>query len=166
MNWEALGAIGEIVGAIAVILTLFYLAAQIRSSTEANRAQTFQALFDGLTAHSNHMFSSGRAELTLKGFRSYVDLSASEKLEFGSLMTNLFNYIEASYRTSGQGLLGEETMVNWSWYLRNRLLCYPGVCEWWSKTEGLFPPEMCDWVRRQLDNPDKTEDPYGVYLDG
>ena len=101
----------------------------------------------------------------LKGFRSYVDLSASEKLEFGSLMTNLFNYIEASYRTSGQGLLGEETMEEWSWFLRNRLLSYPGVCEWWSQMEGLFPPEMCDWVRRQIDSPDKTEDPYGLYDD-
>ena len=29
MNWEALGAIGEIVGAVAVVLTLGYLAVQI-----------------------------------------------------------------------------------------------------------------------------------------
>ena len=30
MNWEALGAIGEIVGAVAVVVTLGYLAVQIR----------------------------------------------------------------------------------------------------------------------------------------
>ena len=30
MNWEALGAIGEIIGAVAVLGTLFYLAAQIK----------------------------------------------------------------------------------------------------------------------------------------
>jgi hypothetical protein len=30
MNWEALGAIGEIVGAIAVVVTIGYLAVQIR----------------------------------------------------------------------------------------------------------------------------------------
>ena len=30
MNWEALGAIGEIIGAAAVLATLFYLAAQIK----------------------------------------------------------------------------------------------------------------------------------------
>ena len=33
MNWEALGAIGEIVGAIAVVLTLGYLAVQMRQNT-------------------------------------------------------------------------------------------------------------------------------------
>ena len=30
MNWDAIGAIGEILGALAVVLTLAYLAAQIR----------------------------------------------------------------------------------------------------------------------------------------
>jgi len=30
MNWDALGAIGEIIGAAAVLVTLFYLAAQIK----------------------------------------------------------------------------------------------------------------------------------------
>ena len=33
MNWEALGAIGEIVGAVAVVVTLGYLAVQIRKNT-------------------------------------------------------------------------------------------------------------------------------------
>jgi len=39
MNWEAIGAIGEIVGAIGVIITLVYLAVQIRSSARATEAQ-------------------------------------------------------------------------------------------------------------------------------
>ena len=30
MNWDALGAIGEIIGAVAVLATLYYLAAQIK----------------------------------------------------------------------------------------------------------------------------------------
>ena len=32
MNWDAIGAIGELLGAVAVVLTLGYLAAQIRQS--------------------------------------------------------------------------------------------------------------------------------------
>ena len=35
MNWEALGAIGEVVGAIAVVLTLAYLAIQVRQNSNA-----------------------------------------------------------------------------------------------------------------------------------
>lgn len=39
MNWEAIGAIGEIVGAMAVFITLIYLAVQVRHArSEARRA--------------------------------------------------------------------------------------------------------------------------------
>ena len=44
MNWEAIGAIGEIVGAIAVVATLGYLAVQIRQSTRVARAEISQRM--------------------------------------------------------------------------------------------------------------------------
>jgi hypothetical protein len=46
MNWEAIGSIGEIVGAIAVVATLGYLATQIRSNTRALSAQTRHSISD------------------------------------------------------------------------------------------------------------------------
>ncbi|MEH6593310.1 MAG: hypothetical protein V7746_23775, partial [Halioglobus sp.] len=36
MNWEAVGAFGEVVGALAVVVTLVYLARQIRGNAAAN----------------------------------------------------------------------------------------------------------------------------------
>jgi hypothetical protein len=39
MNWDALGAIGEILGAIAVLITLLYLAAQVK---QANAMASFE----------------------------------------------------------------------------------------------------------------------------
>jgi len=44
MNWEAIGAIGEIIGATAVVITLAYLAVQIRNSTRIARSATRQAI--------------------------------------------------------------------------------------------------------------------------
>lgn len=41
-NWEAIGAIGEILGAIAVVSTLAYLAVQIRESRTATAADIYQ----------------------------------------------------------------------------------------------------------------------------
>ena len=41
MNWDAIGALAEAVGAIAVIATLFYLAHQIRQSTAATRISNY-----------------------------------------------------------------------------------------------------------------------------
>ena len=40
MNWTALGAIGELVGAIAVLVTLIYFAIQIRNIQGASSANS------------------------------------------------------------------------------------------------------------------------------
>ena len=55
MDWEAIGAVGEVLGALGVIVTLGYLAVQIRQNTrsmeEGRRlalAQTYQLRADGL----------------------------------------------------------------------------------------------------------------------
>jgi hypothetical protein len=59
VNWDALGAIGEIVGAVLVLATLVYLASQIRQTNEISRFGTtkdimvkFDLLNDRLVADS------------------------------------------------------------------------------------------------------------------
>ncbi len=46
MNWEALGAIGETLGAVAVLITLGYLAIQVRQSTQAMKASALRSVQD------------------------------------------------------------------------------------------------------------------------
>ncbi len=58
MNWDAAGAIGEIVGAIAVFLTLVYLAAQIRQNTKAVRASAYDAAVTHVSGIRQTIFAS------------------------------------------------------------------------------------------------------------
>ncbi len=44
MDWEAIGAIGEVLGAIGVIFSLVYLASQIRASTRQTNADAIYNL--------------------------------------------------------------------------------------------------------------------------
>ena len=46
MNWEAIGVIAEVVGAVAVVATLTYLAVQIRQNTQVTKASTAQQMTD------------------------------------------------------------------------------------------------------------------------
>jgi hypothetical protein len=50
MNWDAIGAVGEVGGAIGVIITLVYLAGQLRQNTRALRSASY--------AHWNEVSSS------------------------------------------------------------------------------------------------------------
>jgi hypothetical protein len=55
MNWEAIGAIGEIIGAVAVVVTLAYLAVQIRNSTRIARSATRQAIAETAMTHGTNL---------------------------------------------------------------------------------------------------------------
>ena len=58
MNWEAIGAIGEIIGAAAVVVSLIYLATQIRTqNNEARLAATHEILVG--FRESLRVFTSG-----------------------------------------------------------------------------------------------------------
>ena len=44
MTWESVGAVGELVGALAVVVTLLYLATQIRQNTASQRVAAKQEM--------------------------------------------------------------------------------------------------------------------------
>jgi hypothetical protein len=97
MNWEALGAIGELSGAAGVVITLVYLAIQIRQNTQSMEegrrlalAQTYQMRADALQSMVVHAASSeiGRiiVKLTQLGYPENVgaldELTDEEKGRF------------------------------------------------------------------------------------
>ncbi len=57
MNWEAIGAVGEILGAFAVVLTLGYLAVQVRYAKSATTDQSRLARANGVLEMSKLMSS-------------------------------------------------------------------------------------------------------------
>ena len=46
MNWDAIGAVGEILGAAAVVATLVYLAQQIRRNAKSVEGSSIQAILE------------------------------------------------------------------------------------------------------------------------
>ena len=50
MNWEAVSALGTIIGSVAVLVTLIYLAVQVQQNTEAIKAQSRQTVLSAAQA--------------------------------------------------------------------------------------------------------------------
>ena len=73
MNWEAVGAVSELVGAVAVLVSLLYLASQIRQGTATTRVQTVQHLLTSDTASADSMIAGPLPEILSK-------LEAGERL--------------------------------------------------------------------------------------
>ena len=79
MNWEAVGAIGEIAGALAVIITLVYLSAQVRQNTKASRLAAIQAANENSSRFSELIATDPElSELVWRGMREPDSLDEAE----------------------------------------------------------------------------------------
>jgi hypothetical protein len=96
MNWEAIGAVGEAVGAIAVIAKLAYLAAQVRQAT--NSVQGAAELEASKQFTDWHARITSSLELRTVWDKSAADenLSDVERVQYVWLIAELFSCSKGS----------------------------------------------------------------------
>jgi hypothetical protein len=136
MNWDAIGAIGETIGAVAVVISILYLSIQIRSNTRATKAS---ASFDATHswAASNEQvpqFSDELLEAFNKSYDPVVsqsDFSDIENIRIGAHMRALFQKLEGQYYLHKYGYLETDIWRNRSAWA-NGLIQLPYYRNWWE----------------------------------
>lgn len=113
MNWEALGAIGEIVGAIAVILTLLYLATQLKQNSASTRAATYSSTTDGWHTYLQTQTVED-LELIIQLASDHGSLTNAEFYRAYYLCRTLFRRMEHDYFQFCAGTFDSET---WNAYV-------------------------------------------------
>jgi hypothetical protein len=157
MNWEAVGAIAEVVGVIAIFVSLVYVAVQIRQNTqqaarnvEANQLAAFERNIEsGNRIRELLILHPEVAELLVNGTASYRNLNSAEKVRFGFLLRNIFSGIHGAYirqLTIEHDPLGFDSSA----LVVDDLLRHPGVREWLNKNDPDWRPEFRDFVRQRL----------------
>ena len=111
MNWEALGAIGEIIGAAAVLATLFYLAAQIKmqnrqleKSNDHARAQTSVQINDQALEFVDILMRDKEfVEIYRKGL-SNQPLNENEVVQFSYFIVRMAGLRESNVTAAKAGV--------------------------------------------------------------
>jgi len=127
MNWTAIGAVGEILGAVAVIVSLIYLAVQVRHNTESLRVQTLQNVMDRVGTSDSRASSEHVADVLARGRRSYAGLDEADRITFSYYMHErmLLYYSNLLVKEFLQPEAHEVLMSNIRYQLG-----FPGVVEW------------------------------------
>jgi hypothetical protein len=88
MNWDAFGAISEFLGAVAVLLTLIYLAMQMRHSAKAVAAQTYESIMSGYNELNLARATDPElARLFNRGLMSPVEIEEKEIPQLDAFLT-------------------------------------------------------------------------------
>jgi len=116
VNWDAIGAGAELLGAIGVVLSLIYLAAQIRQSTHQTtlsiQAVSTNALQQIVSAAGTFNLEVARdpglAELVVKATGGLHTLDAVERLRFWMLYGAAFENHQNAFTLHSQGFISDE----------------------------------------------------------
>ena len=146
MNWEALGALAELLGAVGVIVTLVYLARQIRQSTRATRLATSQAIAAALSEWSRPLIEDpDLCRVFFAGVEDVTSLQDDERTRFFMLCYTYLRMFEEMHHQFRRGSLESEV---WDGYARNYGLYAkaPGMQIYWKARREYFNPAFRDFV--------------------
>ena len=159
MTIQEWGAIGEILGGIAVVASLVYLAMQIRQNT---RQLSLSIKAADLAAFERNVASGNRVRemfilnpeitgLYQRGLSGYRDLADEEKLRFDMILSNIFSEYQGAYV---RYLTYRRDPANFAGAIRklDNLIRRRAVRDWLDRSEPDWRPEFAalveDCVRR------------------
>lgn len=150
MDFSEWSAVAEIVSASGVIITLIYLATQVRQNT---RQEEFQSLQAAIQLYLNNIDRATRtkedAEIFRNGLNRFDDLPANEQGVFHSKMHALlhgFHGVRIMYKI---GTLPEYELVAMRKFLIE-LLMSPGGQQWWKAFKHVPPPHLSAYLDEEL----------------
>ncbi len=150
MNLESLGNIGELVGGIAVVLSLLYLAVQIRQNTRALRGAAHETASSRTTQYLTSVTATQEIhELWMRAHSDPTSVSESELYRYQRLLAASLGGIETVYWQHRRGNIEPEIWERWHRILR-QLLEGPGVQHAWKRDAIPLTSAFAEVVEQEL----------------
>ncbi len=150
MTLDNLGNIGELIGAIGVIVTLVYLAMQIRQNTGSIRTAAFQEVIRELARVTDLIATDADlARIYRAGLVDLNSLEPEERTRFAAFMMSWFRRLEILAYQLEHGSL-DSGPWDGARMIAVKALAQPGGALLWTRAQDLFSPDFRDFVNSGL----------------
>lgn len=146
MNWDAIGALSELIGATAVVVTIGYLTFQVRQHSLSVRSASYQATTDALN-QINLAIATDPDLLRVVSSRpvSLEELSLEDRYRYSYVMLSLFRVRETIFYQRDEGTTALQSWIREEVTLKQNLGS-PGARSWWKSIEYGFAPEFKEYI--------------------
>ena len=146
---EALGNLGDFIGGIAVIVTLIYLATQVRLHTAALRTASRQDISAGYRAQNDHLIDPQVSEAYAVGLRQFPDMPSEQKRIFTHAINDHALFFQTAFSLYEAGTLGEENYTPYlTWFACH--LATPGGSLWWKEAGSFYNADLVHALELKL----------------
>ena len=138
MNWEAIAAVGEIVGAAGVIVSLLYLAIQVRHSTRAARAATRQALARDLQGLASDLVTGDDMARIFQAHITGKTVQPHELVRLQARAYRDFHFWDNAHYQFCEGMLSDDEWRGIRENLKQLMLYVEAYRDYWSGERSSF----------------------------
>lgn len=146
MALHDLSDLGQFISSVAVIVSLVYLAIQVRQNTSSIRTETFARALERVSSIQSVLFENGGlARLQAQGVLDPSKLTCEERLQLTWWLMEAFGAFEFMFHQAKSGALPDEVWNRWSatvaWWVS-----FPGVQAWWQARPIPFTGSFTSFV--------------------
>lgn len=147
---NGLADLGQLVSAIAVVISLVYLAHQVRQNTDSLKTENYARALERVAAMQARLSSdTSFAAIVTRGAVDPSCLTVEERVQFTWTFYEMFGAFEFMFHQSESGALPVDVWQRWSdtlsWWIS-----LPGVRAWWIARPTPFSANFTRFVDGRL----------------
>ena len=150
LKLSAMSSIAEVIGAVAIVISLIYVGVQVSDSTRAVRSATASETSGVLAALYTQLGTNQQAiQVYIDGMTNPESLSREEMFQFVVLMHGLLLEYQVIYYLSQEGTLDlelQESLTNTVLGIRDQ----PGFLVYWGQRKELFKASFSEYIDKMV----------------
>ena len=146
MTLNELGNLGEFISGLAVVVTLVYLAIQIRHNTRAVRSSMHQDMIEStLRIAESVSDTDDLGRIVLHADEGYDELTDVERIRFDAYAERVFNNFESVFYSYRNSMIEEDLWESWeSSYLTD--ISRAAMRRYWQEESPQHLRDFMDFV--------------------
>ncbi|HEU0208533.1 MAG TPA: hypothetical protein VFQ78_06105 [Candidatus Udaeobacter sp.] len=145
-NWDAISAVSQLVGSLAVVLSVLYLALQVHQSTRVAKVAMQDAAATALRDVTKPLMENAELERIWRvGLEDFSALSVEERARFFHASYQFLKAFETIHFHHVYGMMDTDLWEGWHGLLRHYIFA-PGMADYWKLRPEVFSERFRKFV--------------------
>lgn len=146
MNWDAISAVSQLIGSVAVVLSVLYLGIQVRRSTRVAKVAAQDAAATAVRDVTKPFMENAElGRVWRKGLEELDALSADDQARFFHATHQFLKALETIHFHYIHGLMDVQLWEGWRELLRH-YVATPGIAYYWKMRPEVFSKRFREFV--------------------